>query len=362
MKILLNIFFISILFIGCTTQNTIEQPYQQSSFQNDNKDITSSPIQPNKKSSTILNVFKPKKKIIILYSSNTIGHYAIEATNTSMAYMLQSNIDFEIQTIDVKDYSWESLQSGFQSAQDMDGENVIALLTSQSYEDLVDVENIDQFNIYLPLIHKNNIKKIKKNIIFGGIDYEAQFNKLLLYSNKKDTELYDNSNFGFALHSKLDSMNQSLLYAQTIDNFSADYGDLLIKNKSKLEQSTLFINTPIVKSSIILSQLRANDISPHRILSTQLNYTPLILSLTQAQDRENLIVASSISDIYDSLSEQVSILNSDIKYDWLNYSTLIGVDYFVNETKNTLRPVIDKQVQHDIKLYKTLYHSFEEIK
>lgn len=165
MKLLLNIFFISIIFIGCSKQNTITQPYTHVVSKKENKVVLSkskNKFNTLKKSSSILEVFKDKKKIIILYSSNQIGHYAIEATNTSMVYMLNSNIDFEVKTIDIEDYSWESLKEGFATAQEMGGVNIIALLTNESYDDLIDVDNIDRFNIYLPLIHKNNVSKFKK--------------------------------------------------------------------------------------------------------------------------------------------------------------------------------------------------------
>ncbi len=45
--------------------------------------------------------------------------------------------------------------------------------------------------------------------------------------------------------------------------------------------STIILNTPIVKSSIILSQITAFEVEPAKVLSTQLNYNPLLVKLTQ---------------------------------------------------------------------------------
>jgi aryl-phospho-beta-D-glucosidase BglC (GH1 family) len=50
--------------------------------------------------------------------------------------------------------------------------------------------------------------------------------------------------------------------------------------------------------------------------------------MTQYQDRKNMIIANSITQNNDVLIETNSILGNDIVYDWINYTTTVGIDYF----------------------------------
>ena len=77
-----------------------------------------------------------------------------------------------------------------------------------------------------------------------------------------------------------------------------------------------------------MSQLTLYDVNATNILSTQINYDPLILSMTQYEDRKNMIIANSITQNNNILIETNSLLGNDIVYDWINYTTTVGVDYF----------------------------------
>ena len=124
------------------------------------------------------------------------------------------------------------------------------------------------------------------------------------------------------------------------------------------------MNTSIIKSSIILSQLRAYGTVPYKILSTQLNYTPLVISLTQYPDRKNFVIANSISKTDFKLQESLLLLDADIEYNWVNYSTLVGVDSLFSKTQSQLFPekIIDNQVSYDVLLYKNTRHGFKKLR
>ncbi len=79
-----------------------------------------------------------------------------------------------------------------------------------------------------------------------------------------------------------------------------------------------------------MSQLTLYDTNATNVLSTQINYDPLILSMTQYEDRKNMIIANSITQNNNILIETNSLLGNDIVYDWINYTTTVGVDYFFN--------------------------------
>ena len=103
-----------------------------------------------------------------------------------------------------------------------------------------------------------------------------------------------------------------------------------------------------------MSQLTLYDANATNVLSTQINYDPLLLSMTQYNDRKDMIVANSITENNNVLIETNSLLGNDIVYDWINYTTTVGVDYFFNQITNEDREyemiVEDAQMLYDIEL------------
>jgi SRSO17 transposase len=111
----------------------------------------------------------------------------------------------------------------------------------------------------------------------------------------------------------------------------------------------------------MLSQLRANNIKVKQVFSSQVSYSPLILTLTQKKDRRNLIIANSIGKSDDRLIAYSELLNSDIVYNWVNYSSLVGLDYFVTNNKSGLVSdrVDNNQVDFNIELMRANGSKFE---
>jgi len=127
-----------------------------------------------------------------------------------------------------------------------------------------------------------------------------------------------------------------------------------LKNNENIKNGSFFINTPIVKSGMIMSQLTLYDVNATNVLSTQINYDPLLLSMTQYNDRKNMIVANSITENNNVLIETNSLLGNDIVYDWINYTTTVGVDYFFhlisNEDREYEMTIENAQVLYNIEL------------
>jgi len=103
-----------------------------------------------------------------------------------------------------------------------------------------------------------------------------------------------------------------------------------------------------------MSQLTLYDANATNVLSTQINYDPLLLSMTQYIDRKDMIVANSITENNNVLIETNSLLGNDIVYDWINYTTTVGIDYFFNKITNEDRAydiiVEEEQMIYDIEL------------
>ena len=138
-----------------------------------------------------------------------------------------------------------------------------------------------------------------------------------------------------------------------------------LKENVDLNASSCFINTPIVKTAMIMSQLTLYDTNTTEItniLSTQINYDPLLLSMTQYSDRKNMIIANSITEQNNMLIETNSLLSNDIVYDWINYTTTIGIDYFYSLITSDMRDynisLENNQMQYKIELIKPSYSKF----
>ena len=354
MKQMIYFVIILILSSGCSSNQQHNNLDNQSNFIYDNYD--------NQPSFVAESYVDSSDKITLLYSSSVIGKYSMEAANTAIAYLITNNKSFELNIIDMKDESLQSYNEALEQLDDSGIDNVVAVITNSSYENLILADDVSDFNIFLPLIHKNNVSKVLENIIYGGVDYKRQLETLTNYSPIQNIELYDNSLFGQTLHDVLLDVNPSILLAKEVNDVSGKYASYLNENLKTMSDFGIYLNTPVVKSSILLSQFTANDINVSRILSTQINYTPLILSLTQTTDRENLLIANSISEVPIQLKENVYNLGANITYDWLTYSTVVGLDYFAsNEKKLEPNIILNQQVIYDIKLYRVKEHSFTQV-
>ena len=137
-----------------------------------------------------------------------------------------------------------------------------------------------------------------------------------------------------------------------------------IVNDYRLRNSSLFLNTDLVKTSLILSQLRAYDVFPRIIFSTQLNYDPMLMVLTQDKDREKLVIANSIDNVDTKLKDEITTFGGNITYEWVDYSTLVGVNYLFNNGNSSLIPtqVANNEVIYTPRLFKSTEVGFLEIK
>ena len=88
--------------------------------------------------------------------------------------------------------------------------------------------------------------------------------------------------------------------------------------------------------------------------------------MTQYGDRKNMIVANSISINKDMITEANALLSNDIVYDWINYSTTVGIDLFFNAITNTPREyplsLVNNQISYPINLVKPSYARFVDYK
>ena len=356
------------IFTGCT-QKTIQTTSSPKSF-NSNTNIIKqqNSILPNSivsvqsiETDTIQN-----DTIAIVYPSVNIGKYALEATNSINTYLLYKGKPFSIETYDMFFQNEQNIIKTFKQIEENNITKIIAMITKEQLHILNSVPNIGTMNIYLPLINKYEVTNINEldnlHLTFGGISYEDQFKKLFEYSQGRQlVEFYDNTQIGSFLHGFVKS--QKVSYTKIIDDNNGLY-QYFLKGNKYVNGASVILNTPIVKSSILLSSITAQELYPAMVLSTQLNYTPLIFSLTQTMDRRNLIVANSIGKIPLELIEYSDILGNSISYNWVNYSSIIGAELLSTNNIDFFEDlkIEDNQVVYPVNLYEVNDNSFSLIK
>ncbi len=350
---------VGIFFIGCVKQNTkisnVSIPINIKKY-----------ITVDAEKNTIFKkelkkeILEKSSTIAIVFPSKIIGKYAIDSTNTAITYMIYKNKNFKIEVFDSLIENEDSIKKIFDKIAQKGITKIIALFTYKGITNLTKVKNIISYDIYLPLIHKD-IKNLNlSNVVYGSIDYSKQIDELLKYSNNKVSNLYASSDIGNKLAQIVSKKDIKNLYQQEVNNDSYNYNKFISTRNKKIKNSTILLNMPIVKSSIILSQINAKDIRIKNILSSQLNYSPLLLSLTQVGDRKNMIVANSIISNDNTLNEYNALMNNEILYSWVNYSTIVGVEYLINKNINKFKllKLDNQQVIYPIELYKTTKYSF----
>jgi len=414
LKYIVNIVFIALFFIGCNTKETVVyNPQPAIKIEKENLDNYNLKQEEEKEIIEEEEVIVQEANITIstdvaiVYSSKRIGKYAIKVSDIALAYSVNTDNNFSYNFYDIEDESNESINNVLNEIKDNNISNVMFYLTSPILTNLYNYKDIDKFDIYLPLINKNvsyydsnetvvipdinstidNNISIDKNItnillenndsniseennnssiakdrfarvVFGGIDYESQLKALKETASSHVIEIYDNKYRNLKLHSFLEYDDNVTSYL--IEGKYPNYKRFIERHRL-LKDSSIILNLSVVKSSIFLSQLRANDdLNITEVLTTQNNYTPLLFVLTQKEDTTKLIVANSINNVDTKLYNINKIIGNNIKYDWVNYSTILGLEYF--KTKNKLLfeniEIIDNQINYPVNLFKTKNNSF----
>jgi len=324
--------------------------------------------------------------IAMLLPYKKIGKYASSTMNAVFAYLITKNYPFELKSYKIDSEETEDLEMALESIKD-DGFNyVIAPLTKNGVDNIVEID--PELHIYFPTINKKDVNTTSPYFIFGGIDYRAQSDLLIKEAKSPLVIFYDRSKLGrkLALYEEADFRKleqekelysmQNMPQEQPLEIASQNDVKVIkfsiarrttnleryLKHNEAIVNGSFFLNTPIVKSGMIMSQLTLYDLNATNLLSTQINYDPLILSMTQYADRKNMIIANSITRNNDVVVETNALIGNDIVYDWINYTTTIGIDYFYSLITSEPRAydveMEDNQMIYDIELIKPSYSKF----
>jgi len=303
---------------------------------------------------------KADTKVAFIYPSSLLYKYARSSINTASGYLSFIKTNYNLVVIDSVNENMDSIEQAFDKVKEEGITKVIALYTPNAINNInkVALENI---LVYLPLIEKKESLETNNNLIFGSISYEEQLKKLSYYSDGANILFYQDTYLGNKLKNAYETVVQGTTVRKEIKkdetNFKAIVSDARLKN------SFLFLNTDIVKSALILSQLRANNIYPQMIFSTQINFDPVLMSLTQDEDRKKLVLANSIEDVNNKLKDEIVSYGGNIIYEWVDYSTLVGINYLINGNNDFIATkIVENQAVYTPRIFKSTAYGFVEIK
>ena len=296
-------------------------------------------------------------KIAMILPTKTIGRYAHTTSTALFSYMLTRKHPHRLKTFQINSESPQAIKEVLAKIKAEQFNYIIAPMTLKGAKVIIAQE--EELNIFFPTIHKSEITHTSNNIYYGAINYKAQIEALTPLIKSPLIVMYDKSLKGMKL---LEMTKESYLQQPKRSKKSKILTYAIAKERSNLkpyfesnqaiQNGSFFLNTPLVKSAMILSQLSRYDVEVNKVLSTQINYDPLLLSMTQKQDRKNLYIANSITLQDDNLVQTNALLNNDIVYDWINYASTIGVDYFYHKITGQARiynlPIVKNQVIYPI--------------
>jgi hypothetical protein len=309
-----------------------------------------------------LNVGTHTIKIAVLVPQKTIKNYALMSVNAAISYLLRQSNDFELSVFNSIDEEPNSLRNAISDIRRSGYSYVIAPITQDGAQTLF--KNSNGLFVFIPTLHKSFFADAPLNIIFGGIDYNAQIEALDDFSNKLAVTFSDESKLGLTLNQMI-STSGKIILQETI--FSSTKVNLkkYFENNKNLNGSSVYLNTTPIATSLLSSQIRVYKYAPFSLLSTQINFQPSLLMFTQYEDRQNMYLANSIGKIDAELNSVNAFLGNNLEYEYVNYAVSIGVEYFSKRFFNTNTDLLfgekvneDAQVEYQTKVYQAGRYGF----
>jgi len=307
-----------------------------------------------------------KLKIALLVAPSVVGQYSQSTYNVALSTLMASKVPFELVSYEMKDESVTSIDQTLEKISNDSMQAVLAPLTLNGVKNLLTLH--PDKPIFIPTVHKRDIGACNNNIIFGAIDYQAQIEALVPYMGHSLAIFYGDS----AVGSNLAKMTQTIASDAKKGSipstlYSVDtQGSNIVKYLTRpaaFSKKSIVIHLPVVKASMLASHLTFTGAHEYNILSTQINFNPTLITLTQYNDRRNMIVANSIVEQVPSIYEINSLMNNDLTFDWINYTTSVGIDYLISYLNSTERlysmRLIDSQVIYPVELMKPKEFGFE---
>lgn len=311
--------------------------------------ISSNRIVYNNDSSNTSQINTTAINLAIIIPQKVIKGYTQVVTNAIFAYTIQKRLNVNLKFFLTDDESQANMEKALKNIKNLGFKYVIAAVTNDGLNFLKNDEYSNMI-FYIPTLNKNITNIKNSNIIFGGIDYEKQITSLIKYANNALFVFSDDSYLANIINKYILNQNSSATI-RMINNNNFNVTNLIDKN---LDGASIFLNTPLIKTALLSSQIRVYDIEPSAILSTQINYNNALFSLTQPEDRKNMYIANSIGQIDNQIIANNAFLGQDINFNWIAYSTTFGFDFlYTNFIDKTQKPQFNEIVQDNQVMYQT---------
>jgi hypothetical protein len=285
-----------------------------------------------------------KVSFALIIDKQKFFKYLPSILNAINAYLIQKGVDFNI-TLYNNDVNISNLPQKY----------IIDIETNKSK-----ILTFSDYNktFFVPTFNKNDFNQTFENVYFGGLNFKKQIDLFNNFINDKLFTISQNNQISKKL---LSYEKENPFFIKNFYYPNINYKDL--------NSSFIILNTDISKSAQVLSNITSKNIEPYLIFSPQLCYSPDIIFLTQKKDRKKLIIANSIINPPLEINDYATVLNSDIKYNWLNYATDVLVNKIYNMQNNEdlfymsdfYIYIFDNQLNYKTKLYK-VDTSFKEVK
>ncbi|MDD2830054.1 MAG: hypothetical protein PHW18_10815 [Sulfuricurvum sp.] len=307
-----------------------------------------------------------KIKIAVMVAPSVIGRYANSTYNVALATSMARNYPFELIKYELADESEATIAKTITKIQHDSVDAILAPLTLGGVNNLLKIGS--QKLIFIPTVHKRDVGSAPDNIIFGAIDYETQIEALLPYMANSLAIFYDDSPVGRNLSNRTQTIAMNAPKgSKTSTLYSVDTaGSNIVKYLGKpaaFSKRSVLTHLPVVKTSMLAAQLTFSGAREQNILSTQINFDPTLITLTQYHDRQNMIVANSIIEQVPQIYETNALMNNDLTFDWINYTTSVGMDYLIATLTSTPRGytlrLIDSQVIYPVELMVPKEYGYE---
>lgn len=299
-------------------------------------------------------------KLALIIPEKTIKNYSNIIINSSIAYLLKQRAEIKVEVFLIGTEEAQKIEEALHKISSQGYKFAIAGFTNKGVKALENYQG--DVKIFIPTAHKNNSQVNNENIYFGSIDYDAQIQKLLEKSNGLNAILSDSGALSNELNAKIKAQDSNAIIYKIADE-KVDFARTL----RGLRGASIFFNTSLIKTALLSSQIRVHNIRAHTLLSTQLNYNPAFLSLTQEGDRQKFIIANSIDKNDEDLGYLNEMFAQNLDYNWVAYATSVGLDYFYTSFLNTKSERIfeenleNSQFIYNIRLMQGKAGNFEEL-
>ncbi|CZE48752.1 hypothetical protein [Campylobacter geochelonis] len=304
-----------------------------------------------------------KDKVAVLIPENVIGGYSHVVSDAIFSYVISQNINAEVKFYLSGDESPSALRSALRQIKNDKISLVVAPLTVNGAKFIAQNSELEML-FFVPTLNYDMVGISRGNIFFGGIDYKDQIAKLLDVANSKIALFSDGSGLGNTLNFYVESLGGEIFAKNVINNAQTT---ILGMVDDSYNDSAVFLNLPLNKTALVTNQIALDKITPTALLSTQINYAPKLLTSIKFSDRKNLFIANSITNIPKDVANTAAIFGLDMSYNWVAYSTAIGLDYLYSTFKNPEHErifserVVGSSIIYNTKIYKTTQYGFIEV-